>query len=438
MAAEGSRVPVWLWLPGATEPVEAAGITVAAAGNRWLFTDNYLEHKDAVSPDPRQLRLTASRKGTALLQRDGLPGVVRDAMPAGYGADRLDAAASRKLTPLELLEHGVADACGALEVCQDIRRKLDWVPQEYSKLKDILVLMQANEPASRAIQKLNDDASTSAGGERPKVTIQDKGRMFLVKMQARSDIAFLPHKEFVLMSMARACGIRTPPVRLEPVGEHTVYLCERFDRAGDPRKPSRRLFASAHTVLRLGLDAVRGDPRRSYLGFADEMRIWCRGSPHLEADLQELWRRMAFNALVGNADDHPRNHGLLFQDGHWRLAPAFDITPFADFKNVLSMATGVEGSSAVSAERLLATSERFALAVEDAAAWLAETSAYVANSWESALRKAGVSEKEICATASAFSFAMGIAADTSAFERVVAQALLPRKRTRRPSHRARQ
>ena len=432
MAAEDSRTPVWLWPPGATEPVEAAGITVATRGSRWLFTDDYLAHNDAVSPDPQQLRLTTRRKGTALLQTDGLPGVVRDAMPAGYGADRLDAAASRKLTPLELLEHGVADSSGALEVCRDIQRKLDWVPHELSKLKDILLLMRADEPASRAVRKLNDDASTSVGGERPKVTIQDNGRMFLVKMQARSDIAFLPHKEFVVMSMASACGIHTPSVRLEPVGEHTVYLCERFDRAGDPRKPSRSLFASAHTVLRLGLDAVKGDPRRSYLALADEMRIWCRGSPRLQADLQELWRRMAFNALVGNADDHPRNHGLLFQQGHWCLAPAFDITPIADFKGVLSLATGVDGSSAVSAQRLLATSERFALPIEEAAAWLAQSSACVAQRWEPALRQAGVSEAEIRAAESAFGFALGIAAHPKEFERVVAEATAPRKRTRRP------
>lgn len=432
MAAEDPRVPVWLWLPGATEPVEAAGITAVAGGSRWLFTDSYLAHQDAISPDPRQLRLTPSRKGSALLEEDGLPGVVRDAMPAGYGADRLDAAANKKLTPLELLEFGVADSCGAIEVCQDVQRKLDWVPHDFSKLKDILLLMRADEPASRAVRKLNDDASTSAGGERPKVSIQDNGRLFLVKMQARSDIEFLPHKEFVVMSMASACGIRTPPVRLESVGEHRVYLCERFDRAGDPRKPSRSLYASAHTVLRLDIDAVKSDPKRSYLGLADEMRIWCRGSPRLEADLQQLWRRMAFNALVGNADDHPRNHGLLFQEGHWRLAPAFDITSLADFRNLLSLATGVDGSSAVSAKRLLATSERFALAVEDAAAWLAQTSVYVANSWESALRQVGVSEAAIRATESAFSFAPGIAANTSAYEQIVAEAKVPRKRTRRP------
>lgn len=72
MAAEFSRVPVWLWLPGATEPVEAAGITATAWGNRWLFTDSYFERKDSVSPDPRQLHLSSSRKGTAVLQKDSL------------------------------------------------------------------------------------------------------------------------------------------------------------------------------------------------------------------------------------------------------------------------------------------------------------------------------------------------------------------------------
>ncbi|WP_309295917.1 HipA domain-containing protein [Cupriavidus pauculus] len=97
-----------------------------------------------------------------------------------------------------------------------------------------------------------------------------------------------------------------------------------------PYRPQRRLFASAHTVLRLPLDAVRGDPRRSYLNFGDARRVWARGREELGAQLQELWRRMVFNALVGNTDDHPLNHGLLHDGGtqrSWHLAPAFDITP---------------------------------------------------------------------------------------------------------------
>jgi len=424
--------PAWVWLPGATEPVEAATLTVDAGDGRWQFRDDYVERQGAVSPDPRQLRLSAARRGIVVRQKDGMPGVVRDAMPAGYGADRLDAVAARNLTSMELLECGVPDSCGAIEVCKDLQSKLDWVPQDYAKLKDIISLMRADEPASRAIRKLTDDASTSAGGERPKVTIQDDGRMFLVKMQARGDIEYLPHKEFVVMSLARASGIRTPVVRLDPVGEHVVYLCERFDRSGDPRKPARKLYASAHTVLRLDLDAVKGDSKRSYLGLGDEMRVWCRHSPHLGPDLQELWRRMAFNALVGNSDDHPRNHGLLFEDGVWRLAPAFDITPISNFVRVLSMATGVDDSSAVTVQRLLAVCGRFELDVGDAATWLADTATLVVSTWEADLRRVGVSEPAIRATESAFSFAQVVVGDTGGFEQAVSEAMMPVKRSRRP------
>lgn len=432
MADERTSAPVWVWLPGATEPTQAAELSVGEDDGRWQFEQPYAAQQDAVSPDPRQLRLTSSRRGVAIPQKDGLPGVVRDAMPAGYGADRLDAGAERKLSSMELLELGVADSCGAIEVCRDVQKKLDWVPHEYAKLKDIITLMRGDEPASRAIRKLTDDASTSVGGERPKVTLQDGGRMFLVKMQARSDILFLPHKEFVVMSMAQASGITTPAVRLEPVGEHVVYLIERFDRGGDPRRPARKLYASAHTVLRLDIDTVRGDPKYSYLGLADEMRVWCRRGPDLARDLQELWQRMAFNALVGNADDHPKNHGLLHDGDRWRLSPAFDITPLADFKKVLSMATGADASSAVSVARLLASCARFELGVEEAAAWLAKTASFVANTWEADLRKYGVSEPAIQAMAPAFSFAMDLAGDADGFEQAVAEAMAPVGRTRRP------
>jgi serine/threonine-protein kinase HipA len=377
--------------------------------------------------------LTSSRKGIAIAQKDGLPGVVRDAMPAGYGADRLEAGAERKLSSMELLEVGVSDSCGAIEVCKDIQKKLDWVPHEYGKLRDIIALMSADEPASRAIRKLTDDASTSAGGERPKVTIQDGGRLFLAKMQARSDIAFLPGKEYVVMRRAGESGIRTPAVRLETVGKHVVYLVERFDRAGDPNKPERKLYASAHTVLRLDIDPVKGDPKRSYLALGDEMRVWCRRSPYLVADLHELWKRMAFNALVGNSDDHPKNHGLLYEGDHWRLAPAFDITPLANFRKVLAMATAVDGSCAVSVSSLLATSPRFELGVEEAAAWLSKTASCVANTWESDLRGVGVSEPAIQEAASSFSFALEVASDAGGFERAAAEAMKPAKRMRRPA-----
>ena len=193
-------------------------------------------------------------------------------------------------------------------------------------------------------------------------------------------------------------------------------LVGRFDRAGDPFRPQRSFFASAHTVLRLPLDAVRGDPRRSYLNFGDALRIWCRGREDLHLQLYELWQRMAFNALVGNTDDHPLNHGLL-HDGNvqrgWRLAPAFDITPAMSVRPrtqaegpVLSMATSVDGSARTSVAVLLAAAGHFGVSTQAATEWLATTARLIAERWEPMLRDA----------------ARPIVADAGTLDRLVADA----------------
>ena len=167
------------------------------------------------------------------------------------------------------------------------------------------------------MRRLNDDLDTSAGGERPKATLVDEGRLWLVKMQARGDRQAMPVREFVTMRLAEQTGLHVAPVKLHTFGARQVLMVQRFDRDGDPFKPTRKLYASAYTALRLRLDAVKGDPERSYLGLADRLRIWTKDGAddyreRLGEQLAELWKRMAFNALVGNTDDHALNTGLLF------------------------------------------------------------------------------------------------------------------------------
>lgn len=163
------------------------------------------------------------------------------------------------------------------------------------------------------------------------------------------------------MSLAGSVGLTVPQIALRTHGAHQVFMIERFDRGGDPACPQRRLFASAHSVLQLEPSAVRGDPRRSYLHLADAMRRWGAG------DARAL-KRMVFNALVGNVDDHPRNHGLL-HDGHgWRLSPAFDITPMFTVRHgdrpSLSMATGLDGHVEAGLGRFLGVAAHFGLEVD--------------------------------------------------------------------------
>lgn len=399
--------PVWVWLPGQDEPVQA-GELVNGNGSRFIYRADYLRNEGALALDPVELRLSRSSRGTAVLGLDGLPGVVRDAKPAGYGEDRLKAIHGDQLDALQLLELGVPDGVGAIEACHDIERKLRWRPKALADLQQLTEELSGSEPSSRALRRLNDDMNTSAGGERPKATLVDEGRLWLVKMQARGDRPAMPAREFVTMRLAERAGLYVAPVKLHTFGAHQVLMVQRFDRSGDPFKPTRTLYASAHTALRLRLDATRSDPERSYLGLADRLRVWTqRGAvghdQHLGEQLIELWKRMAFNALVGNTDDHALNTGLLFDrvaadDSArmaWRLSPAFDITPAMlgqpqkmEEGPSLSLATGPDGRSGTSVARLAHAAQWMGLDRSDATSWLMETAKVVAQTWEPMLRAA--------------------------------------------------
>lgn len=398
--------PVWVWLPDRDEPIRA-GELVNGNSSRFIYRPDYAKTAGALALDPVELRISRSSRGTAILGSDGLPGVVRDAKPAGYGEDRLKAIHGDRLDALQLLELGVPDGVGAIEACNDIERKLQWRPKGLGDLQRLTEDLEAHEPSSRALRRLNDDLDTSAGGERPKATLVDEGRLWLVKMQARGDRQAMPAREFVTMRLAEQVDLHVAPVKLHTYGAHQVLMVQRFDRGGDPFKPTRKLYASAHTVLRLRLDSVRGDPERSYLALADRLRIWTNDGAdahreRLDGQLAELWKRMAFNALVGNTDDHALNTGLLFDrvaEGDdrmaWGLSPAFDITPnmaglpqrIEEGPN-LSLATGTDGRSGTSVARLADAAEWMGLDRSDAIEWLTATATHLARHWEPMLRAA--------------------------------------------------
>lgn len=346
--------------------------------------------KNGISIDPVALRL-----GPRPISSPKLPGVIGDAKPSGYGQDRLNANHGRELSEMELLEEGAGDGVGAIAVCKDIERKQNSSIPGLDELVAAVERLDENAPASRAIRAVNSDLETSAGGERPKITVSHDDKLWLAKMQDRGDRAGMPALEFVAMSLARECGISVPSTRLFTIGTHQVFMVDRFDRYGNVTRPCRRLFASAHTVLRLQPTSVRGDARRSYLDFAHEARRWSNATKGPADDSIELWKRMAFNALVGNIDDHPRNHGLLLVDGSWRLAPAFDITPIQlagpvgqEPWPVLAMAVSLNGSTMATPEQLLSSAPSFGIDVRTAGEYLHQTSTHLANSWERRLRTA--------------------------------------------------
>ena len=163
---------------------------------------------------------------------------------------------------------------------------------------------------------------SSLGGARPKAGVVDeKGDLWIAKFPSHHDDKNIGAWEMVLHHLAKACSIHVPEAKLMRFsGKHHTYLSKRFDRAGGH---NRLHFSSAMTLLGFedGADHTEGAGYLSLAAF-----ILQYGCSPLQ-DLEQLWRRMLFNVLVSNTDDHLRNHGFLLEDSGWRLSPAYDMNP---------------------------------------------------------------------------------------------------------------
>jgi serine/threonine-protein kinase HipA len=209
-----------------------------------------------------------------------------------------------------------------------------------------------------------------------------KGQLWIAKLQDRGDPPHAPLREFIAMRLAAQCGITAAEVELVQQGEREILLVRRFDRHRDSSgNVFRSLYASAHTVLRLD-SQTRGERQRSYVGFSHEIKRWCGLGDVDTRDMQrELWRRMAFNALCGNGNDHPRNHGLLYQDGRWGLAAAFDIAPYITFSGTLAMAITRDGDSTATTSNLLKNCDNFDYEKAEARDYLEQTMKIISSGW---------------------------------------------------------
>jgi len=266
-------------------------------------------------------------------KQDGLFGVIRDAKPEGYGLDLL--AQVRKVgidDHMAVLEEAEGDSVGAIAVCDDVSRKQGFHCPRSEDLLAVLASVPDTRPASDAVREVQGLVGTSAGGERPKLTVLHDGQQWLAKLQDRGDRPHSPLREFVAMKVAAALGVNTAEVQFRRVEEREVILVRRFDREVLPDGGvTRSLYASAHTVL--GLDKqMRGSREQSYVALAHELQRWgtrgdAEGGRVVEAR-RELFRRIVLNAVLGNGDDHPRNTGFLFDGKSWSLSPAFDIAPY--------------------------------------------------------------------------------------------------------------
>jgi serine/threonine-protein kinase HipA len=160
---------------------------------------------------------------------------------------------------------------------------------------------------------------SSVGGARPKALLEDGTRRLIAKFSSSTDDYAVVKGEFAAMELARRAGLNVAPVELRHVLTKDALLIERFDRPLDTRE--RRAVVSAATILGLGDTPWRG---ASYARLAEQMRHDFRDA---RAAIVELYGRIVFNILVGNTDDHARNHAAIWDGKQLALSPAYDICP---------------------------------------------------------------------------------------------------------------
>ncbi|MDI1297724.1 type II toxin-antitoxin system HipA family toxin [Methylotenera sp.] len=255
--------------------------------------------------------------------RDGgaLPLTFRDALPDSWGRRVLEAQYGRTLDDIDALLMTNADRVGAMVFSESLPIEVDQAETnllELEEMSDAIKMLELAMDIPPEMRRLLQRGGT-LGGARPKATFIHENRRWIAKFPALADDHDVELLEICLLKLAALCGIEVSPSRLESIQSGHVILVSRFDRVGNIDNERRIHYLSASALLNVSYESNGG----SYVEFAQVIRKISSNPTH---DLDQLYRRLVFNLIVDNTDDHVKNHGMLHVgDGQYRLAPAFDI-----------------------------------------------------------------------------------------------------------------
>lgn len=227
---------------------------------------------------------------------------------------------------------------------------------------------------------------TSLGGARPKaVVVNDEGRLCMAKFPSRNDdydVGLWEHHSHLLAKEAGVIAAETGVV--DTGGQYHTLFSKRFDRTADGR---RKHFASAMTLLGLtdGCDAKTGN------GYLDIVDFILQNCCDVEANLRQLYRRVAFNIAIGNSDDHFRNHGFLLTPKGWTLSPAYDMNPtLNDYQALMINSTTNQADLNI----LLDSSDEYMIGRKEAETIIEEVKSGV-RQWKYIANRLGITKREM-------------------------------------------
>lgn len=394
-----SEAYVWIWLPGATEPVVAGRLEADNGQVLFNYGRSYLERvndaKPAIPIYEPELPLRAGK--LPLLNGLKIPGCVCDASPDAWGRRviinrnfglKADGADTNELDELTYLLESGSDRTGALDFQES---PAEYVPRSplNTTLQELLQSADRVEQGIPLTPELDQALlhGSSIGGARPKALIENDGVKFIAKFSSRSDIYNVIKAEFIAMRLAALSGLNVTPVQLVKAAGKDVLLVKRFDRDYSQKGWARKLMVSALTLL--GLDEMMAR-YASYEVLAEIVR-------HRFSDpkrtLRELFRRLVFNVLCGNTDDHARNHAAFWDGKELSLTPAYDICPQGRTGNEASQAMLISGSD--NSSRLatcLESAHNFLLSRVDARAIMDELHGAIGEHWHAVCDEAQLGE----------------------------------------------
>jgi serine/threonine-protein kinase HipA len=324
------------------------------------YAREWLQRVDAFAIDPTSLPLQqGAHHGSTLF------GAIQDCGPDRWGRILIERAVRKKVLaqkPYHDIDYVLAlddtSRIGALRFRLDAASPfLALTSGKLPPLVHLNALLRATEAIHSETETAQDlrfllGAGSPLGGARPKAAVSlADDRLAIAKFPQPDDTRDIAAGEILALTLAGQAGIRVAEHRLVPVGNQSVAVITRFDRAGKDRIP----FISASSLLGLPLGDLG-----AYTMLADGIRQFGHDVP---GDLRELWRRMVFSLLASNYDDHLRNHGFLMREtGRWSLSPAYDLNPLPEMDRARMSKTAItEDQLEPTIADALAAAERFGL-----------------------------------------------------------------------------
>jgi len=362
---------VWVWLPGATEPVVAGKLTVDGVHLVFNYGKSYLARDNAIPLYAPELPLQPGL--IPLLPGLSMPACIRDASPDAWGRRVIinrklgikgAGADTGQLDELTYLLESGSDRIGALDFQASATgyRPRASGSATLDELAIAAELIDKGLPLSPELDQALQHG-TSLGGARPKAQIDHGDKKYIAKFPSTTDLYNVVKAEFVAMRLAKHAGLNIAEVSLTRSLNKDVLLIERFDRKLTASGWQRRMMVSALTLLQLDEMMAR---YASYEDLAEIVRHRFADAP---ATLRELFARLVFNILCGNTDDHARNHAAFWNGETLQLTPAYDICPQARTGREASQAMLISGDNRMSRlSSCLAAAGNFLLSREQAIA----------------------------------------------------------------------